>query len=123
MKYNDHEIKFVVDKYEKDNSTYIGAVIMEDGEIVDFYDDITICSMYTAIGGEEVVLDTNNSKELINAMIENGLIEKTPYIGVRSGYCDYPKGRITKKFFDEVAMDKAEAYEMVFSNELKETVA
>ena len=120
MKFDEYEIKFVVGKYNEDNSTYIGAVVMEDGEPVEYYDDVTICSMHTAIGGEEVALDTNNSRELINAMVENGLIEIMPYIAIRSGYCEYPKGRITKKFFDEIAGDKIEAYNTVFANELKE---
>ena len=120
MKFDEYEIKFAVGKYGEDNSTYIEAVVMEDGEPIDYYCDVTICSMHTECRGEIVVLDVNNSKELIDAMVENGLIEMTSFIGVRSGYCDYPKGRLTKKFFDEVVGDKVEAYETVFERELRE---
>ena len=122
MKFDEYEIKFVVDKYNKDNSTYIGAYTMENGEPCEFWADVTLCSMHTTVGGEEVVLDTNNEEKLIDTMIENGLLVLTPRIGIRGGYCNYPIGRITKKFFDEVIMDKIEAYNMVFSNELREVI-
>jgi hypothetical protein len=113
MKYGDYEIKFYVDRYAKDRSTYIEALVMENGEPVDCYADVTICGMYNTFRGE-AALDVNNVGDLIDAMVHNELIEITPRIAVRSGFCEYPIGKLTKKFFNEVVGDKAEAYERVF---------
>ena len=120
MRFDDEELKFVVDKYVNDGSTYIGAYVIENGEPIDFWGDITVCSMHTAIGGNEVCLDMNNEKRLINAMIKNGLLVMTERIGIRGEFCNYPIGRITKKFFDEVIGDKVDAYNVVFARELDE---
>lgn len=119
MEYNGYDIKFLVDKYTEDDSTYIGAYIKEDKEY-DLYADVTIYGYRTTFGGEEIALDINNEKKLIDAMVENGLIVITERIALRTDYCNYPIGRLTKKFFDEVIGDKAGAYEVVFANELKE---
>ena len=120
MKYDDYELKFSVDKYNEDNSTYIGALVMENGNPVDLYADVTICVPHTTLGGEDVVLNINDEKELINAMVEEGLLVITPYIGMRTEHCNYPKGKLTKKFFDEVYGDKVKAYVIVFSHELRD---
>jgi len=100
MKFNNYEIKFETSVYIADGSTYIGALICEDGEVVDYYGDVTTCIPFGADDGE-IILDTNNCGELIKEMIKQKLIEKTGDT-VPSGYCTYPIAKTTEKFKNEL---------------------
>lgn len=94
---NNYEIKFIIDMYSVDKSTYIAAVVMEDGEVVDCYADITRCIPFATQG---IILDTNNVPDLCDAMVEQGLIVKTGE-EVTSGSCTYPIAKVTDKFYTE----------------------
>lgn len=100
MKFNDYEIKFGTNTYLADGSMFIEALIIENGNVVDYYGDITTCIPFATNDGE-IILDTNNCGELITEMISQGLIEKTNRT-VPSGYCIYPIGKVTKKFETEL---------------------
>ena len=77
-------------------------LVMENGNPADLYADVTICVPHATLGGEEVVLDVEDEKKLIDVMIEEGLLVITPRIGLRAEHCNYPIGKLTKKFFNEV---------------------
>lgn len=120
MKHDGYELKFSINNYHIDGSTYIGALVMENGNPADLYADVTICVPHATLGGEEVVLDVEDEKKLIDAMVEEGLLVITPRIGLRAEHCNYPIGKLTKKFFNEVYGDKVKAYEIVFNHELRD---
>ena len=94
------EIKFYTDMYSVDGSTYVGAVLIENGEPVEYYGDITTCIPFSTMEEEEVVLDTNNCGNAADAMVEQGYVKLTRR-KVKSGFCEYPVGKLTKKFFNE----------------------
>lgn len=100
MKLNEREIKFTTDTYAVDDSMYIGAWITEENEPDDFYGDVTVCIPYMT-AEDEIILDTNNSPELIKEMIKQKLIKKTGEM-VGSGFCVYPIAKVTEKFYREV---------------------
>lgn len=95
-----YEIKFDMDKYYIDNSTYICALIMENGEVVDFYGDVTTCIPYS-VGEDEILLDSNNSPDLIREMERVGLIKMTGN-AVQQGFGKYLVAKLTDKFESEL---------------------
>ena len=96
----DFELKFIIDKYVRDNSTYIEAVVMENGNPIEPFGYVTTCIPFSTMEEDEVVLDTNNSGELIKEMKKQKLIKLTDRT-VSSGFCVYPIGKLTKKFYTE----------------------
>ena len=105
MKFNfydeDYELKFVTDMYAMDGSTYVEAVVMENGKPVEPFGGVTTCIPFATMDEDEIVLDTNNSGELIKEMRKQKLIKLTDRT-VSSGYCVYPIGKLTKKFYTEI---------------------
>lgn len=52
-------------------------------------------------------LDTNNSRHLIDWMVEQGLVELTG-MTMPSGFCIYPEGRFTEGFLNDCLNDEDE---------------
>jgi len=89
------EVYFFTSRYELNNKLFIGARTVEDD---DFYGDITVNLPFGYINNDnEFYADTNNSKEIIKAMLEQELIKETAE-SMSSGYCIYPKMKLTRKF-------------------------
>ena len=89
------EIYFFTSRYELNNKLFIGARTVEDD---DFYGDITVNLPFGFVDNDnEFYADTNNSREIIKAMIEQGLIKETDD-SMSSGFCVYPKMILTDEF-------------------------
>ena len=96
----DKEVYFYLDEY-LNGGTYIGAMLIEEnGE--DYYGNVSVNVPHGYIENKnEFYADTNNSSNLINAMLEAKLIKKMGE-SVSSGFCVYPKMKITKDFWNYV---------------------
>ena len=89
-------IKFVASKYANNGSLAVQAYC-EDGEP---YATITVNLPDSDMNGENMAfLDTNNCDSLIRQMADAGYVELLPMY-VNSGFCSYPLGAFTDKFFE-----------------------
>lgn len=97
---NEYDISFVRDTYVNNGSLYVGAIDNEDGCL--------FCSVTVNLPASDRIsendcayLDTNNAENVIDQMIDEGYIEMLSDMAF-SGFCCYPLGRFTEKFFKEV---------------------
>lgn len=91
-----YKIYFFRDTYECNNELYIGANYLNEDEDEDFYADISINIEGTFLKENEIIA-SNDSSDLIEKMIKDGLLEDTNEV-VLSGFGKYRKVRLTKKF-------------------------
>ena len=95
---NEYELSFKIMQYVN-NTTAVRAICCDDyspyatitKNIPQYSDNLLEDSAY---------LDTNNCGDLIKAMIDNGYITLADSY-VDNGFCRYPLGTFTKKFYDE----------------------
>lgn len=94
------KIYFFRDTYECNNALYIGANYLDENEDADeyenFYADISINIEGTFLEENEIIA-SNDSSDLIEKMIKDGLLEDTNEV-VLSGFGRYKKVRLTEKF-------------------------
>ena len=90
------------------NLTFEATTYQNNGSLaVQAYDEegmpfaiVTVNTPYSDTNEKDVAfLDTNNSGSLVRQMVDDGLIELTGRY-VQSGYCSYPQGKFTKKFYE-----------------------
>ena len=96
---NEYDLHFVRSEYANNGSLYVGA-ICSDGEP---FCDVTVNldeSQYIR-NPKAAYLDTNNSANVISEMIEEGYVVIDETDGAESGFCYYPLGVFTDKFFEE----------------------
>lgn len=101
MRVNDYEVTFKVTTYaDMFQRKAVRAIEKETGEL---YGDVTInIPQYSLDEGESFL--SNNSSELINAMVENNYLKIVDEIKVNMGI--YKIGKFTKKFVDEFEGDE-----------------
>jgi hypothetical protein len=101
----EYELTFYTDKYCNNNSLYVGAMgKCSEDEWEEPYCDVTVNLPRSGIIQNEraAFLDMNNSGNVITKMIEEGYIEIVDGMEERSGFCVYPLGIFTDKFWNEV---------------------
>ena len=101
------ELKFAMDTYTATGDKAIMAMQVEDGEVVDYFGDVTRCCPGCQLAVNQIIADTNNSPKLIAEMEKNGLIKRTGQT-VASGWCTYPIYEIQDKLYDEVIEEEEE---------------
>ena len=92
------EVYFIKDAYAVNDDLYVGAFKV-DG---DYYGDISKClPMSPPLEEKEIYADTNNSSEIIKAMLKAELLIDT-HETTSCGMCIYPKYKLTDKFEEYV---------------------
>ncbi len=102
----DREVYFYLDRYEMNDATYIGAMMIEDGD-EDYYGDVSINIPHGKIDNANEFYANRDSDQLIKAMLKAKLIEDTDDT-VSSGYAVYNKMRTTEKFMEYVKANESE---------------
>ena len=88
----EYDLKFYKSKYVNSENTAIIAM-MDDGEM---YGYVSVNLIHRNLSEDEIFMDMNNSSQLCNAMIKDGLLKPTGET-MSSGYCVYPVAKITNK--------------------------
>lgn len=88
----EYNLKFYKTKYMNPENTAIIA-LTNNGETYGF---VSVNLIHRNISEDEIFMDMNNSSQLCNAMIKDGLLKPTGET-VSSGYCVYPVAKITDK--------------------------
>ena len=95
---NKFDVWFYTNTYANNGTMYIGAMCKDEDGNVDYYGDVSVNLSHGRVDNDnEFYADINNSKELIKTMLEAKLIEDLDET-CSSGYCIYPKMKITEKF-------------------------
>ena len=96
------EVYFVLDTYAISGDLAILAYNIDENGYDDYYGDVSKALQFGRINGDdEFYADTNNSSSLIEEMLKQGLIKDTDE-SCSSGFCVYPKMKLTKKFKEYV---------------------
>ena len=102
------KVYFYTDKYANNDSTFVGAICIDENGEEDYYGNVSINVPFGYLENDnEFYADTNNSSEIVKAMLKEKLIRKTGDT-TSSGYCIYPKVKLTKKFWEYVKENENE---------------
>ena len=100
-----YEITFYTSRYSNNNALFVGAIgKCSEDDFEEPYCDVTVNLPPSGMIQNEraAYLDMNNSGNVINKMVEEGYIEMVDGVEYASGFCVYPLGIFTDKFWKEV---------------------
>lgn len=99
---NTYEIALVKSNYQNGGALYVGMWVVENGELVEPWNDLTVNVPMSGAHDNLTLIDTNNNgKDIMKWLKDNKLGTETMF-SASSGYCVYPLFLFKKKVVEEM---------------------